>query len=233
MKRVLIGALTAVALSLSPLALSAAAASGDQSAEAGSSERVQHWASDHRAIMDARLGGMKEALKPIANQYPLGAAFEEAVRNADKARADDMREMIQNRERMTPVERLDTAADRMARRATEFKTISEAAKPFFVSLDDAQKRNFAMLSREMLTGRADVGDSAGTPAERGCQRIGIECNSHDVSALTGLFVHAPRSSSPVNRSNLAITDVGRLSRPSNVHCHGAGPEGMASVTACR
>ena len=69
MKRVLIGALTAVALSVSPFALRAAA--GDQSAEAASAERTQHWAADHRATMDARLGGMKEALKPRANQYPL------------------------------------------------------------------------------------------------------------------------------------------------------------------
>jgi hypothetical protein len=90
MKRVLIGALTAVALSVSPLALRAAAA-GDQPTEAASSERIQHWTSDHRAMMDARLGGMKEALKPTANQYPLWEVFEDAVRNADKARTDDMR----------------------------------------------------------------------------------------------------------------------------------------------
>ena len=102
MKRTLIGAMTAVALSVSPFALRAAAA-GDQSAEAASSERMQHWASDHRAMMDARLGGMKEALKPTADQYPLWEAFEDAVRNADKARVDDMREMVQNRERMSPV----------------------------------------------------------------------------------------------------------------------------------
>jgi hypothetical protein len=70
MKRVLIGAPTAVALSVSPFALRAAAA-GDQWAEAASSESTQHWAADHRATMDARLSGMKEALKPTANQYPL------------------------------------------------------------------------------------------------------------------------------------------------------------------
>src|SRR5262245_28037572 len=116
MKRVLIGAL-AVALSVSPFALTTALAAGDQSTEPARGERVQNWASDHRAMMDSRLGGMKEALKPTANQYPLWEAFEDAVRNADKARVDDMREMVQNRERMSPVERLDAVADRMARRA--------------------------------------------------------------------------------------------------------------------
>jgi LTXXQ motif family protein len=168
MKRVLIGVLTAVALSVSPFALTAAVAAGDQSAEAASSERLQHWASDHRAMMDARLGGMKEALKPTANQYPLWEAFEDAVRNADKARTDDMREMMQNRERMSPVERLDATADRMGRRAAEVKAIAARAKPFYASLDDTQKRNFAMLGREMLTRGGgpmwedSAGDAGGT-----------------------------------------------------------------------
>jgi LTXXQ motif family protein len=168
MKRILIGALTAAALSASPFALTAAGAAGDQSAEAASSERTQHWASDHRAMMDARLGGMKEALKPTANQYPLWEAFEDAVRNADKARTDDVREMMQNRERMSPVERLDATAGHMARRAAEVKVIAEAAKPFYASLNDTQKRNFAMLGRETLTTRGgpiweeSAGDAGGT-----------------------------------------------------------------------
>jgi hypothetical protein len=63
---------------------------------------MQHWAADHQAMMDVRLGGMKEALKLTANQYPLWEIFETAVRNGDKARMDDMREMMQNRERMSP-----------------------------------------------------------------------------------------------------------------------------------
>ena len=111
-------------------------------------------------MMDARLGGMKEALKPAANQYPFWEAFEDAVRNADKARTDDMREMMQNRERMSPVERLDAMAGRMGRRAAEVKAIAEAAKPFYASLNDTQKHNFAMLGREMWEDSA--GDAGGT-----------------------------------------------------------------------
>jgi LTXXQ motif family protein len=150
-KHIVLGALTAVALSVSSFALTAAVAADDQSAEAARAERIQHWAADHQTMMDARLGGMKEALKPTAAQYPLWEAFENAVRTADKARVDDMREMVQNRERMSPVERLDAMAGRMAHRAAELKTIAEAAKPFYASLDDAQKRNFGILGREMLT----------------------------------------------------------------------------------
>jgi hypothetical protein len=102
-------------------------------------------------MMDARLGGMKEALKPTAAQYPLWEIFESAVRNADNARMADMREMTETRERVSPVERLDAMAGRMGRRAAEVKSIAAAAKPFYASLDDTQERNFAMLSREMLT----------------------------------------------------------------------------------
>jgi LTXXQ motif family protein len=167
-KRILLGALTAVALSVSSFALTAAVAAGDQSAETAPAERMQHWAADHQAMMDARLGGMKEALKPTANQYTLWEAFENAVRSADKTRMDDMREMMKNRESMSPVERLDAMASRMARRATELKSIAEAAKPFYASLDETQKRNFAMLGREMLMARGGAmweelgGDAGGT-----------------------------------------------------------------------
>jgi hypothetical protein len=167
-KRILLGALTAVVLSVSSFALTAAVAAGDQSAEAARAERMQHWAADHQLMMDARLGGMKEALKPTANQYPLWELFESAVRNADNSRMDDMREMIQNRERMSPVERLDAMSARMARRAAELKTIAEAAKPFYASLDDTQKHNFGMLGREMLMAGGGpmweelAGDAGGT-----------------------------------------------------------------------
>jgi hypothetical protein len=146
-KRILLGALTAVAVSVSAFVLSTAFAAGDQPADA---ERMQHWAADHQAMVDARLGGMKEALKLTADQNPLWEVFESAVRNGDNARMDGMREMMQNGERMSPADRLDVMAGQMARRAAELKKIAEAAKPFYASLDDTQKRNFGLLGREML-----------------------------------------------------------------------------------
>ena len=70
MKRILLGTLAAAAVSLSPFTLISAAAQSDQ--QPSREERMQHWAADHEAMMDARLGGMKEALKPTASQYPSG-----------------------------------------------------------------------------------------------------------------------------------------------------------------
>jgi hypothetical protein len=134
----------ALALCVSLAGPIAAKAAGDQPAEPAGAERMQHWAADRQAMMDARLDDMKDALKLTANQYPLWEIFETAVRNADKARVDGVREMTQNRDHTSPVEHLDLMAGHMARRAAEVKKIAEAAKPFYASLDEAQKRNFGV-----------------------------------------------------------------------------------------
>ena len=150
MKRILLCALTAVAVSVSSFVLTAAVAAGDQSAQAAHKERTQHWADDHETMMDARLGGMKAALKLTPEQNPLWEAFENAVRGGAKSRMDDMREMMENRGRMSSVERMDATAGHMARRADELKKISEAAKPLYGSLDDTQKYKFDLLGDEMM-----------------------------------------------------------------------------------
>jgi hypothetical protein len=150
MKRTLLCALTAVALSFSSFALSPAIAAGDQSAEAVHKERMQHWAADHEAMMDARLGGMKAALKLTPDQIPLWEAFENAVRGGAKAAMDDMDEMMENGEHVSPTDRMDAMARHMARRADDLKTISQAAKPLYGSLDDTQKHKFELLGRHMM-----------------------------------------------------------------------------------
>ena len=168
MKRTLLCALTAVAFSVSSFAPTAAFAAGDQSAEAAHKERMQHWAANHEAMMDARLGGMKAALKLTPEQNPLWEAFENSVRGASKTRMDDMREMMENRERMSPVEHMDATAGHMARRADELKKISQSAKPLYGSLDDTQKRKFELLGHEMMMAASGPmweelgGDAGGT-----------------------------------------------------------------------
>jgi hypothetical protein len=147
MKRILLSAMTTVALSISSFALTAAIAASDQPTLV---ERFQQRATDHEAMMDAGLGGMKAALKLTPDQNPLWEAFENAVRSAGKERVEDMRQMMENRERMSSVERLDAMSGHMARRAEEFKKIAQAAKPLYGSLDDTQKRKFGLLSGEMI-----------------------------------------------------------------------------------
>ena len=162
MKRSLLGALAGLALSIPVFSMTAAVAAGDQS------ERMQHWAADHEAMMDARLGGMKAALKLTPEQIPLWEAFENSLRSASKARIDDMREMMANRERMSPSERMEAMSAHMARRAGELKTIAQAAKPLYGSLDETQKHKFELLGRDMMMAASgpmweeEGGDAGGT-----------------------------------------------------------------------
>ena len=196
MKRTLLCALTAVAVSVSSFALTAAVAASDQSAEAAHKERMQHWAADHEAMMDAGLGGMKAALKLTPDQNPLWEAFENAIRVAGKARIDDVRQVMENHERMSSVERLDATAGYMARRADELKKISEAAKPLYGSFDDTQKHKFELLSGEMMMASSlpmseEVGEDAGAPGLQDIGRARPKLLTPNEAAGTGAFPERP------------------------------------------
>ena len=159
MKRILLGTLAAAAISLSALT----AASGQSDQQPSREERMQHRIADREAMLDARLGGMKAGLKLTPDQEKLWGPFESAVRDGAKARMENMRQMMQNRERferMAPSERMETMSNRMAQGAAEFKTIGEAVKPFYASLDDTQKHKFGLFARTMMMhGRRPSSDS--------------------------------------------------------------------------
>src|SRR5271166_2027905 len=92
MKRILLGTLAAAAISLSALT----AASGQSDQQPSREERMQHRIADREALLDARLGGMKAGLKLTADQEKLWGPFETAVRDAAKARMENMRKMIES-----------------------------------------------------------------------------------------------------------------------------------------
>ena len=159
MKAYLFAPLAAIVMSASAFALTAAAATDRQSAGAAMMERMQHWAADRETVLDAKLAGMKAGLKLTADQDKLWAPFEAAVRDAAKARMDNMQKMMDLREhgeRLSPIDRLEAMADRMSQGAAELKMIANSARPLFASLDDAQKRDFGLLGRALLApGRGD------------------------------------------------------------------------------
>jgi zinc resistance-associated protein len=166
MKRMLFCALTAVALSASGASAPALAASD----QPNRTERIQHWMADRETMMDARLGGLKAALKLKPDQNPLWEAFESAVRGASKAGMDDMRQMMENGGQMSPVERMDAMAGHMARRADDLKKVVQAAKPLYGSLDDTQKQRFGLLGGGMMMmgpGRGPVWEEGGGDAGGG------------------------------------------------------------------
>jgi len=148
----LVAPLTVVAVCGLPFA--ASAASDDQPA---GMERMQHWAADREAVLEAKLIGMKAGLKLTADQEKLWGPFESAVRDSAKMRMDAMQEMMEARdhgERMSPVDRLGAMADHLAKAAASLKTIADAAKPLYDSLDDSQKHSFSALGRMLMPERA-------------------------------------------------------------------------------
>ena len=56
--------------------------------------RMQQWAPDHEALLDAKLAGLKAGLKLTSDQEKLWGPFEAAVRAAADMRMEHMEEMM-------------------------------------------------------------------------------------------------------------------------------------------
>ncbi|MCZ8313342.1 Spy/CpxP family protein refolding chaperone [Phreatobacter sp.] len=104
---------------------------------------------DRAAMTDARIAGLKAMLRLTPEQERHWPALETALREAAGQRDARMtermqrwREMRENRDaaRPDPVQRLRTAADRMAANAATMRKLADAAGPLYASLDEAQKR---------------------------------------------------------------------------------------------
>ncbi len=97
-------------LVVSAPAVSAVAAQSDSPSAPAGLERVQRWAADQEAVLDAKLVGMKAALKLTPDQEKLWAPFESAVRDADRGRMDAIEKRVAASgadEKLSPVDRLD------------------------------------------------------------------------------------------------------------------------------
>jgi Spy/CpxP family protein refolding chaperone len=99
-------------------------------------------------LFEAKLAGMKAALKLTPEQEKLWPAFETAARDANKARMEAMREHrdeMEKGERPSPVAMMTEMSDRLAKASQEIKQVADAAKPLYDSLDEMQKRHFGPL----------------------------------------------------------------------------------------
>jgi hypothetical protein len=124
---------------------------------------VRFSAGDVAALTDARIAGLKAGLKLTPEQEKNWPAVETAIRDLAKQRADRMKEradrMAARREarhnggadnaqpRPDLLARLRQGADAMSARAAGLKKFADAAEPLYKSLDDSQKRRFALLIR--------------------------------------------------------------------------------------
>jgi len=118
-------------------------------------QRFQFTADDIRAFGEARLAALKAGLVLTVEQEKNWPAFAQAARDLMKLRSDRFNALTAGRgapsERdVDPIARLRAGSTALTESGAALQKLADAADPLYKSLDDGQKRRFAMLSR--LTG---------------------------------------------------------------------------------
>ena len=143
--RLLAAATAAAALSASGFTNTAAAQTDQQPSHA---ELVQRWAD---AALDAQLKGMKTSLRLTSDQEKDWGQFESAVKDGAKARMVALQK--EQSDSLSPMDRLNAKADRLAQGQADLEKIVEAAKPLYSSLDETQRHKFITLGRMLVPER--------------------------------------------------------------------------------
>jgi zinc resistance-associated protein len=151
MKTALSAIAIVAALTLAPLVGGSFAVAND-SAQREQPDRFSP--EDRAAFLDARIAALKAGLVLSAEQEKNWAPLESAMRDLAKQRAErfaawrDRRDDNQDNDvEVNPVDRLARASERLSARAADLGKLAAAAKPLYDSLDDSQKRRFAVLFR--------------------------------------------------------------------------------------
>jgi hypothetical protein len=145
LRRILAAVTAATTLLISAVTHIAVAQSDQQPTHA---ELAQRWA---EAAIDTQLKGMKTSLRLTADEEMDWGLFESAVRDAEKARFVALQR--EQSSGLTPMDRLNAKADRLAESQAGLEKIVEAAKPLYLSLDDTQKHKFITLGRTLVPER--------------------------------------------------------------------------------
>src|SRR5437016_11871891 len=111
---------------------------------------------DLRAFGEARLAALKAGLMLTPEQAKNWSAFEQAARDLAKARVDRIISMRNAPATDDPVERLRQRATALSDTGAALKKLADATDPLYKSLDENQKRRFAILNRLAGLGRAGV-----------------------------------------------------------------------------
>jgi len=109
-------------------------------------ERWRPNTEDLRAFGEARLAALKAGLMLTPEQEKNWPAFEQAARDFGKLRLERMSAMRTAAPTDDPVERLRQRATALSDTGAALKKLAEATDPLYKSLDDNQKRRFAVLS---------------------------------------------------------------------------------------
>jgi hypothetical protein len=123
----------------------AGAAPAAQNSATTSAAEAGQMAGVKAVIQDARLLGMKAALKLTPDQQKYWGPFETAVRDGFTQRNEIMGSIRQAIAKDNPVQLLDTLSNDASRGAAQMKRVADAAKPLYESLDPSQKQTFGPL----------------------------------------------------------------------------------------
>jgi zinc resistance-associated protein len=114
--------------------------------------RWQPTTEDMRAFQAARLAALRAGLTLTPEQEKHWPAFEQAMRDLQQFRLNRITAMRDarrdGRPQVTdPAERMRDRAGRLAESGAVLKRLADATEPLYRSLDEAQKRRFAILAR--------------------------------------------------------------------------------------
>jgi hypothetical protein len=100
---------------------------------------------DQNALLDGRIAGMLAALKLTPDQQKLWTPVEKALRdqNAERGKYHDRKAYRE----LDFLQRLDKMSERATQHAERAKSLSDAIKPLWATLDERQKRLMPMLMR--------------------------------------------------------------------------------------
>jgi hypothetical protein len=138
---------------MTALSIAGAGLAFAQSTPSTEAQRSRPTAEDIAALTEARIAALRAGLKLSADQEKHWPAVEAAIRDLDKQRAAriEARRATRSDDKSTPrpgaIERLRRGADAMTSRGAALKQLADAAEPLYNSLDEGQKRRFAMLMR--------------------------------------------------------------------------------------
>jgi LTXXQ motif family protein len=126
--------------------------SGGSEGDGSRFEHRQHLTPEDRAaFVDARIAALKAGLELTADQAKSWPAFEQALRDMAKLRAErraarEARAQNPSQAPAAPFDRLAQRADNMAKASAILKRIAETGQPLYMSLNDAQKERFKKLA---------------------------------------------------------------------------------------
>jgi hypothetical protein len=170
MRKLLLATVAAASLAASAFSLNAFAAAGDAPTAPDAAQMMQRMADNRAVMLDAHFAGMKAALKLSADQEKAWPAFEAAIRDAAKARAEGWRQMREHGdkgERPSPIEHMTMMSEHLQKISAELKMVADAGKPLYDGLTDPQKRSFGPLLRDFVRRGPHEGGHRGHEGEGG------------------------------------------------------------------